>query len=581
MFSLKMIKNYYRLFHHIERTQRFLLIKVLVLMIFAVFAELLTIGSVIPVITFLSDPDKILRFQFSREMLGFLNFKTPSDARLMVVLCFIVLVTVGVVIRTLLLVYSTKAAAKIGYILGVKVYKSVIYQQYSFFLEHSTSEVISAIEKVQTLTRNTISPLLQGFIASITIFAITSLIAFIEYTVVLFATVGVGAMYLIITYFVRAKLNQNGKILAIGQTSRIKNIQESLGSIRDLILRSSQKDYVEGFSEVEFQISEKLASNNIISNLPKIIVELFGIITILLIAYTLAIRNGGLAESLPMLGAIAFGAQRLFPLLQQVYLAWSKVVSNRYILVDVLQLLELESKERDLGKHNKINFNTSVTLKNVSFKYAGSTHHALEKVNFSIKKGTKLGIIGPTGCGKTTMVDILMGLLQPTKGQLLVDNHPINDLNLSSWQSKISHVPQSIYLSDTSIEHNIAFGSLGEDINREKLIGAAKSAQIHDFIESLSNKYKTNVGERGVKLSGGQKQRLGIARALYHDAEILVLDEATSALDTLTEGFVVKSLNNLDKKLTVITIAHRLESLKGYDLILQIKRGKITRYEKI
>jgi len=282
-------------------------------------------------------------------------------------------------------------------------------------------------------------------------------------------------------------------------------------------------------------------------------------------------------QIIPILGAIALGAQRMFPMLQQVYSSWSRIRGNKEILVDTLTLLDqpISIKEEAL---NKIDFKKRIILKNISFKYSSVGDLILNNISMSIDKGTIVGFVGETGGGKSTLLDIIVGLLPVKEGALLVDDVVIDDLNRSSWFPHISYVPQNIFLADTSIAENIAFGIPIEDIDMERVRLSAINAHIDGVIEKLPAQYMTSVGEHGVRLSGGQRQRIGIARALYKTGtDILVFDEATSALDHETEKAVMRSIQNLSNQYTVLLIAHRTTTLKNCNKIIQINDGKVIR----
>ena len=299
---------------------------------------------------------------------------------------------------------------------------------------------------------------------------------------------------------------------------------------------------------------------------------------IALLAYSLSSSEDGLLAALPVLGAIALGAQRLLPVLQIMYSSFSAIRGGLEVLNDVLNLLDQERLEyKDVGLDFKINFKHSISLENMEFRYQENLPLVLENISIDIPKGARIGFIGLTGSGKSTLLDIIMGLLFCSKGNLLIDGKKIDVTNNVHWQKNIAHVPQSIYLSDNSISENIAFGIPYEEIDHKRVKNVAKCAQIDKTIESLKEKYQTHVGERGARLSGGQIQRIGIARALYKNTDVIILDEATSALDNLTELAVINAIEDLEKDITIIMVAHRLTTLKKCQKIIELKDGKILR----
>ena len=318
------------------------------------------------------------------------------------------------------------------------------------------------------------------------------------------------------------------------------------------------------------------ASSLFIGGAPRYAVETLGMILIAALAYVMAQQPGGLAKTVTILGALALGAQRLLPVLQQVY---SSVVAMRAGAASVSDALDLINQPMDsaLAHHSSepLTFTRDINLRDLSFRYTTDGPWVLKDINLRIPRGERIGFIGTTGSGKSTLLDIVMGLLPATEGEVLIDDVPLQPYNQRAWQRRIAHVPQTIYLSDASIAENIAFGLPPEKIDHGRVRRAAQQAQVAAYIDSLADGYSTRVGERGVRLSGGQRQRIGIARALYNDAEVIILDEATSALDSQTELDVMKVIDELSTSLTVMIIAHRLSTLKRCNVIVELSRGSI------
>ena len=282
---------------------------------------------------------------------------------------------------------------------------------------------------------------------------------------------------------------------------------------------------------------------------------------------------------IPTLGALALGFMRLLPMAHRIYEGITLPQYGKASLSNIIYLLEQPIDKSDLNKSYKtFKLNEKIEFRDVDFSYKKDSNSVLSNLNFSIKKGDRVGIIGETGSGKSTLMDLIIGLIIPKSGNILIDGKLLHDKSnnlLQSWKSSIMHVPQNIYLIDSSIAENIAFGESSEKVNFKKIKYAAKKAEIHQFIENLPEGYKTSVGENGVRLSGGQKQRIGIARALYNDVSVMVLDEATSSLDAKTETLIIDSIEKMNKEITIIMIAHRLTSLKNCNRILEVKKGKV------
>jgi ATP-binding cassette subfamily B protein len=394
--------------------------------------------------------------------------------------------------------------------------------------------------------------------------------------VALIAMLVFGISYGITAWISRRRLQYNSKSIVQQQSKTIKVLQESLGGIRDVILDSTQILYSDIFREADIPLRRATGDNNFIGQFPRYAMETIGIIMIAVLAYFLSRQPGGIDTALPILGAMGIGSQRLLPALQQIYSSWVSIVGNHIQLADIIEILE-KPLPKELAQPVPLNFYKNIQISKLYFRYSNDSPWILDDIDLNINKGARVGFIGSTGTGKSTLLDVIMGLLLPTKGEILVDNQELVGNKLRSWQRNIAHVPQNIYLADTTISENIAFGVPSEHIDMNRVRYAARLAQIDEYIESNAEGYNAFVGERGIQISGGQRQRIGIARALYKQAEVLIFDEATSALDSNTEQDVMNAIGGLNRNLTILIIAHRLTSLKDCDIIIELKQGKILR----
>jgi ABC-type multidrug transport system fused ATPase/permease subunit len=403
-----------------------------------------------------------------------------------------------------------------------------------------------------------------------TLFAIDSLVATI-------AIVGFGGCYGLITAMTRRRLRRASQRIAYEHTQVIKALQEALGGIRDVLLDGTQPVYCAIYRKADRGL--RLAQGDVafIGGSPRFVMEAIGMVLIAALAYGVSRRAGGVAGALPTLGALALGAQRVLPLLQQAYTAWVNIVGSQASLKKVLELLDQPIAPELLSPAPKpLAFSRDIRFSNVRFRYTPDGPWVLDDFNLTILKGARIGLVGSTGTGKSTALDLLMGLLMPTQGELLVDGEPIAGERIRAWQNTIAHVPQSIFLADASLSENIAFGVPQNAIDLDRVKQAARRAQIAEFIESGREGYDARVGERGIRLSGGQRQRIGIARALYKQASVLVFDEATSALDNATEQAVMDAIELLDRDLTILLIAHRLSTVRRCDCIVELGGGRVV-----
>ena len=570
---------------HVRPRRRKQFLIVLLMMLVGAGAELVTIGSVIPFISLMADPETAFQFPFLQNLFSTLGWQRPESIVAPMTVLFLLVVTFATATRLLLLWVSTRYVFALGYDIGIVLYNRVLNQPYSFHIAHNTSEIIAAVNKVQAVLNGAVKPLLDGTIAIALGTAIIATLIYIQPGATAIAAVTFVSAYLLIGGLVRMRLKANGKRIAAAQTQRVRCIQEGLGGIRDVILDNSQGQITRTFGKVDQKLRKAQATNGILNQMPRYLIESIGVFLIIGLAWYLTNQAGGLMAALPLLGALALGAQRLLPLLQKIYTAWAKMTGNQQMFADVLDLLELPAPEGSQTKAIKtMPFEREIRLENIGFRYTSAQEQVLENIELTIPKGIRLGIVGPTGSGKSTLVDIIMGLLEPVEGQILVDHVPIDETNRHRWRQRISHVPQHIFLADATVAENIAIGMPTSKIDMDRVRYAAQSACIADFIESRPDRYHARVGERGIQLSGGQRQRIGIARAIYRQADVIVLDEATSALDTQTETAVMEAIAQLDPDLTVFIIAHRVQTLRECNRVLRLEAGRLAAlgsYERV
>ena len=575
----------HRVWNHLSRRRQLQMFLLLLAMALSSLMEVFSIAAVIPFLGILATPEVVFNYEQAQPLINYFNFRDPDDLILPLTLLFVAASILAGFMRIFLVWASTKVSFLTGHDISFMVYERSLYQPYSIHISKNSSEVINAVINKTTLTIvHFIQPIIQSLSSVVLFVAIISTLLFINSFMALIALFGIGSIYLTIGTIARRRLVANGLLTARESSNVVKALQEGLGGIRDVLIGGLQDTYLKIYRNSDYPLKMAQGNNAFITQSPRFLMEALGMSLLAFIAYVFSQNSNNFLEIIPAIGALAIGAQRLLPILQIIYGSWSSLNGEKKSVYDVLQMLDQTVLNKSDQKIEPIVFNKSITLKDISFKYENSEDYILKDINVQISKGDRVGIFGSTGSGKTTLLDIIMALLMPTSGNILIDKNLDLHISPRSWQKIISHVPQDIFMSDVSFAENIAFGVQINDIDIDRVIEAAKNAQIHNFINQLPQKYNTRMGEHGAQVSGGQKQRVGIARALYNNASILFLDEATSALDSEVESSLMKSINNIDKNITIFMIAHRLTTLKNCNKVIQLEAGEIKKigtYEQI
>jgi len=570
-----------KLFLLMERRRLYQFLILLTLMIVTSMFEVISIGAVIPFLGVLIEPSNIFELPAAQSFIQFLGVDQPTQVILPISALFAIAVLMAGAMRLLLLWASVRFSFILGTDLSVKIFTQVINQPYIEHTKQNSSDIISSISiKIAQVVNGVVLSVLNMISSFIIVTAIITILLIITPGASLIAILFFSSLYLFFYLYVKQKLKVNSLNISRESNSLIKISQETLGGIRDIIIDGNQELHRNIFHRADLIFRKSLGSNLFISSSPRYIIETFGVLLIVLLAYMLSTQGEkGFADGIPVLGALALGAQRLLPVMQIFYNAWGNLKGTHFVLEEVLVFLNLNDSKTMNVINDDCAFEKNIRLKDVSFGYDENSLPTINKINIDIKKGDCIGVIGETGSGKSTLFDIIMGLLDPTHGTLEVDENVITSSNRRAWQSRIAHVPQNIYLSDSTIEENIAFGIPVEEIDSSLVRRAAISANIDSVVNEWPLKYKTTLGERGIRLSGGQRQRIGIARALYKQADVLFLDEATSSVDTKTESSIMEAIEKLGNDVTLIIIAHRITTLKNCSRILELtNEGKI--YEK-
>ncbi|MDQ3144721.1 MAG: ABC transporter ATP-binding protein/permease [Pseudomonadota bacterium] len=547
---------------------------------FAALAEMLTIGAVVPLLAFLgnlSDLNDVGGMRHLLEIGRLVGLDERRDMAVAAAILFASAAFMAAALRLLLMWSSQRFSFGLGHELAVEIQRRVLAQPYPYHVGQNSSAIISSLEKVEALVFGVILPLVQAATATIISLFIVAILLSIDALSAAAAAGLVLALYGAAVLVIRPRLARDSAVVGAAYEQRVKAVQEGLGGIRDIIIDHKQAMFVDLFRTIDERLMRARTSTAILAAAPRFIIEAFGLVAITALALIIADREGGLAGSLPVLGALALGAQRLLPLTQQLYQGWSRLAGSRSLVDQVAELLRLPIPETHAESFDGpvMEFTDAIRFEGVGFRYAARRESALFDIDLVIPHGARVALVGRTGSGKSTLADLLMGLLQPETGRITIDGVALTGATARAWQRGIAHVPQAIFLADTTIARNIAFGEAGGD--RERVIDAARLAQLDAFIDQLPGGYDTAVGERGVRLSGGQRQRLGLARAIYKGAPVLVLDEATSALDDVTEAAVMGALDELAAEgRTIVIVAHRRSTIARCDLVIRLEEGRIV-----
>ena len=554
----------------------------LLLMIsFMTLLDMIGVASILPFLAVLTNTDLIESnlilskiFQFSQ------NFGVEDNKHFLFVLgllMFIILV-VSLIFRALTTYIQLRFVQMSEYSISKRLLEGYLYQPYSFFLSnHSTDLSKTILSEVNLIVSKGIREMMELIAYGMLAIAIIILLIIANPKLAMIVGFSLGGAYSLIFFLIRGHLDKIGRQRLKNNTLRYLTVGEAFGAAKVIKVSGLEKTYIELYSSSALIFARSQASSLLIAQLPRFFLEAIAFGGILLMILFMMSQTGSFNNSLPVIGLYVFAGYRLMPALQRIYASFTQLtfvgpaLNKLYTEVKNIKLTNLDYDKEIL------NFDKAITLKNISYNYPNTSRTTLENISLNIPAKTTVALVGPTGCGKTTTVDIILGLIEAQKGSLEVDGKNITKQNVRSWQNLIGYVPQNVYLIDDSIMANIAFGEKLENINQEAVEKASRIANLHEFVTTeLPNKYFTKVGERGVRLSGGQIQRIGIARALYHNPKVLILDEATSALDNETEKVVMDAVSNLRREVTIILIAHRLNTVKNCDIIFKLENGQLV-----
>ena len=556
----------------------------LVAIIAMAFSQAIGVASVLPFISLVMDPNMVFDNHYLYWVYDTFNFTSVNR--------FIVFAGVGmfaiIILANAISAFATWLKLRFAWMnnhrLSRRLLEKYLSMPYVYFLNQNSADMSKNILiEVNNLTKSYLIPLLTIITKGMVVLFILVMLFWIDVMVSLAALFVLGGVYLLIFFRINKALKYRGMLRRTANKMRFKTVSEAFGGIKETKVLNLEPFFLEAYSKESLKQARLMSWNAVIGQIPRFVLEAVAFGGIIIFVLVLLLTREDARQVIPLAGLFAFAGYRLMPALQEIFTSFTKMQFNMAVLDDIYEDFTRVEKGTVADtfsrtkKAEKLPFTGEITLEKVSYYYPQTSIAVVRDLDLTIRCNTAAAFVGPTGAGKTTLVDIILGLLPPQQGRVLIDGVVLDSSNTIKWQRNIGYVPQHIYLSDDTAARNIAFGVPDKQIDWQALEEAARIANIHDFIaDELPQGYETLVGERGIRLSGGQRQRIGIARALYHDPDLLVFDEATSALDGVTEEMVLQAMENAAKMKTLIIIAHRLTTVKNCDMVYLLDRGRIV-----
>ena len=569
-----------KIFNFFTKNQKKNFFYLIIFSSFVAFWEMLGIASILPYVALLSNPDLIQTNEILSSIYKLSKIIGVSNYNEFLYLCgiiFFLFLTTSIIFRVINNYMQTRFITMLEHSIGKSLVESYLHQPYAWFLNRNSANLgQNILSEVGVVVNGIIAPVLVIITSGIVFFAIITLLILINISVALSISLFFIASYLIIFYLVKKFLSHIGKERLQANQNRFRTLSETFGAIKEIKVSGLEQFHIHRFEIPSKKTATTAAFLTLIANLPRYLMEILTFGGLIFFILFLIHRDGEFKNIIPYISVYIFAGYRLLPLFQQLYGAFTQInFSNPSFHTLYKDLVNLGFKTT-LSIKSPMPLKKSISLQNINFNYINSKDKLIEDITITIPAFSKVGIVGVSGSGKTTIVDLILGLLDPEQGTLKVDGNVITPDNKKFWQKSIGYVPQQIYLLDASIKENIAFGVEIQDIDLEAVKQAARAANLHDFIvKELPNGYDTTIGEKGIRISGGQRQRIGIARALYHNPQVLFLDEATNALDQNTEKAIIDGLCNLNNNKTIIIITHQISTIKKCDIIFLLENGKI------
>lgn len=566
-----------RLWHQISTRRRIQLGVLTLLMIFSGFAEMISLGSVLPFLGALVKPENVYFNEILNPIFVVFGYENPESIKWPLTLFFCIAAVTAGLLRVSVIWITTRLAHSIGADIGSKIFERVLSEPLINHINRNSSVIVSTIvSKANSAIMIAVSPVLNLFASLFVFCGLVITLLVVEPLLTIYVILGLGLTYILVAITFRLALNRASLTVANNLPVITQILQEAFGAIKDVLLYGKHSHFISRFRSVDVPLRRAQGNVTFITASPRYVVEMLMIVLVALGSFFLFSGSVDAVDLVPVVGLLLLAGQKILPLMQVFYGSYSLLVGGARSLEDAIEMMEVPKLVSESVSEPLI-FEKEVKFCNVGLKYAQRPMPTLSDVNITIKKGECVGIIGKTGCGKSTLANIFLGLLWPSEGCVEVDGKKVTLNNVKSWQQNTAYVAQDVFLSDATICKNVAFGAFDWEIDLDEVHQALNGAMLQDLMSSLPNGIETYVGERGVQLSGGQRQRLGIARALYRKSNVLVLDEASSALDNETELAIMQTIATLKERMTILIVAHRHTSLTACDRIIMLEDGDIVR----
>lgn len=578
-----MVSRFRKIKYLVGRQARIKFFILLVLMIANALLEMVGIGAIPVFVVMISNPDMLLQHRWVAPFARAFDITTAQSLMLWGFVLLVVLFSLKNAFLSLVIYVKARVTYQEQIRLGNRLFKAYMKARYSFFLNRNSSELLRNVNnETSVIISGVILPLLQIIMNGLVLIMIVLLLLAVEPVIALLTFAVLGTVSLLFIHVNKTKDQSYGRQEQQERSRMNKIVLEGIAGIKDIKVLGREESFLKRYSYSALRTAVSQRYKNVLNDLPRPLLEIIAVFTMLFISFLLLVMGRSTASFVPVLALFGVATMRLLPALRIIVSAFTDIRYNMFAVnpvYDDLKCLEMNPDRCLKGEKGKTPepypFSSQIVFEDVSYRYPQGHQEAVCHVDLTIPKGAMIGLAGPSGAGKTTLVDILLGLLEPQQGRVLVDQQNIFE-DIDRWRMNLGYIPQAIFLSDDTIRRNIAFGIPDDEINDLQLMQAVRSAQLESFIQDLPEGLDTVVGERGVRLSGGERQRIGIARALYNNPQILIMDEATSALDNITEQFVIEAMESLRSDRTIIIIAHRLTTVRNCDVIYLVDEGSIA-----